>query len=69
LLDDGENIFRGNLVPTEAELAELEGRDFETAHELLDRVHNERNRVVPSPERNGSRRSASVARKAQLRIK
>jgi type I restriction enzyme, S subunit len=61
--------FRGNLVPTEAELAEFEGREFETAHELLDRVHGERNLAAPAPERNGSRRSASVARKAQLRIK
>ncbi len=61
--------FRGELVPTEAELAELEGREFETAQALLDRIHDERNRVAPSRGRNGSRRSASVARKAELRIK
>ena len=61
--------FRGELVPTEAELAELEGREFETAQALLDRIHDERNRVAQSPGRNGSRRSASVARKAELRIK
>ena len=53
--------FRGNLVPTEAELAQLEGREFETAQELLDRPNDERNRVALSPERNGSRRSAPVA--------
>jgi type I restriction enzyme S subunit len=61
--------FRGELVPTEAELAELEGREFETAQALLDRIHDERNRVAPSPGRNGLRRSASVAHKAELRIK
>jgi len=61
--------FRGELVPTEAELAELEGREFETAQALLDRIHDERNCVAPSPGRNGSRRSASVPRKAELRIK
>ena len=30
--------FRGELVPTEAELARREGRDYETAEELLERV-------------------------------
>lgn len=30
--------FRGELVPTEAELAELEGRSFESAEELLARI-------------------------------
>ena len=30
--------FRGELVPTEAELAELEGRSFESAEELLVRI-------------------------------
>ncbi len=30
--------FRGNLVPTEAVLAEEEGRGFESAHELLARI-------------------------------
>jgi type I restriction enzyme S subunit len=60
--------FRGELVPTEAELAELEGREFETAQALLDRIHDERNRMAPSLGQNGLRRSASVARKAELRI-
>ena len=30
--------FCGELVPTEAELAELEGRSFESAEELLVRM-------------------------------
>lgn len=31
--------FRGELVPAEAELAQREGRDYETASSLLERVH------------------------------
>jgi type I restriction enzyme S subunit len=31
------NAFRGELVPTEAELARQEGREFESAEELLAR--------------------------------
>jgi len=54
--------FCGNWVPTEAELAQRERRDVETAHELLERVHDERHRATNSPGRNSSRRSASVAR-------
>lgn len=34
--------FRGQLVPTEAELAQAEGRDYESAHVLLARIHAER---------------------------
>ena len=34
--------FRGELVPTEAELARREGRDFEPASALLERVRVER---------------------------
>jgi hypothetical protein len=30
--------FRGELVPTEFELAESEGRSFESAKELLERI-------------------------------
>jgi type I restriction enzyme, S subunit len=61
--------FRGNLVHTEAELAQRERRDFEPAHQLLERIHDARHRAAASPERNSSRRSAPFARKAQLRIK
>jgi type I restriction enzyme S subunit len=32
--------FRGELVPTEAELAKAEGRSFESAEELLKRIAN-----------------------------
>jgi len=34
--------FRGELVPTEAELARREGRDFEPASVLLERIRSER---------------------------
>jgi type I restriction enzyme S subunit len=34
--------FRGELVPTEAELARQEGRDYETAEQLLARIHREK---------------------------
>jgi len=33
--------FRGDLVATEAELARSEGRGFESASALLDRIHRE----------------------------
>ena len=36
--------FRGELVPTEAELARQEGRDHEPAEELLRRVRTARPR-------------------------
>ena len=35
------NAFSGELVPTEAELARVEGRIYETAEELLARVRHE----------------------------
>jgi type I restriction enzyme S subunit len=34
--------FRGELVPTEAELARREGRDYEPASVLLERIRAER---------------------------
>lgn len=46
--------FRGELVPTEAELAAAEGRDFESASQLLDRI-----RSLHQP--NASKRKATAA--------
>jgi len=37
--------FRGELVPTEAELAEPEGREYETAAMLLDRIKADQSQV------------------------
>lgn len=39
--------FRGELVPTEAELARREGRSYESAAELLARIRAERQQPVP----------------------
>ena len=40
--------FRGELVPTEAELARREGRDYETAAQLLYRIKSERAAITES---------------------
>jgi hypothetical protein len=39
--------FRGELVPTEAGLAEAEGREFESAEVLLGRIHGEKTKSSP----------------------
>ncbi|MBN8625961.1 MAG: restriction endonuclease subunit S [Planctomycetes bacterium] len=49
--------FRGELVPTEAELARQEGRDYEPASELLDRIRA--SRVIPAPDVPKQRKSAA----------
>jgi type I restriction enzyme S subunit len=49
--------FRGELVPTEAELARLEGRDYEPASVLLERIRAEReNATQVKPIKTRSRR-------------
>jgi len=40
-------VFRGELVPTEAELARREGRSYETASELLARIKSEKEKTSP----------------------
>ncbi len=50
--------FSGELVPTEAELARAEGRSYETAAELLERV-----RRVPEAKSGPARRSSGKATK------
>lgn len=52
--------FRGELVPTEAELARREGRDYETAFVLLQRIKAQR--TVTDAHR-GSRRNTTRAKK------
>jgi len=54
--------FRGELVPTEAELARLEGRSYESASELLTRIEAER-------EAKGSTKSINRIRRPQRRVK
>lgn len=46
-----ERALRGELVPTEAELARLDGREYEPASLLLDRVRAERPDALDSGER------------------
>jgi type I restriction enzyme S subunit len=52
--------FRGELVPTEAELARREGRDYEPASVLLERVKKEREAADQNaqPSRTARRRNA-----------
>lgn len=55
--------FSGELVPTEAELARAEGRDYETAAQLLERIKASEE-GAPNGERTRKRREASPARRA-----
>jgi type I restriction enzyme S subunit len=49
-------VFRGELVPTEAELARREGREYEPASVLLERIKAERESQTSSkPERKRTR--------------
>ncbi len=51
--------FRGELVPTEAELARREGREYEPASVLLERIHAEReSRPKPARKRAARKRTA-----------
>jgi type I restriction enzyme S subunit len=56
--------FRGELVPTEAELAHNEGRDYEPASALVERVRASR-RTTPHPEERKTTRRARHKRTAQ----
>lgn len=53
--------FRGELVPTEAELARREGREFESAEELLGRINRETvtQTLTSNPRRRRSIREAT----------
>jgi type I restriction enzyme, S subunit len=50
--------FRGELVPTEAELARLEGRDYEPASKLLQRIRSERELATPASPKPAKRKTA-----------
>ena len=47
--------FRSELVPTEAELARREGRPYEPASALLERIRAEREKVMGNQKRKRSR--------------
>ena len=55
--------FRGELVPTEAELARAEGRDFEPASVLLERIRAERDGGSDEPGTKSRRVSRSKSSK------
>jgi type I restriction enzyme, S subunit len=52
--------FRGKLVPTEAEVAEVDGRTFESAEELLSRIHETQSTQISGVR--AQRRKASANR-------
>jgi type I restriction enzyme S subunit len=52
--------FRGELVPTEAELARREGRDYEPASVLLDRIRERLNHSAGKTKQKSKARKASV---------
>ena len=51
--------FGGELVPTEAELARREGRDYEPASVLLERIKAERNGAAEKPKGRQRRRTST----------
>jgi len=59
--------FAGELVPTEAELARREGRSYEPATVLLDRIPAERGRAKAAPQRRRRSMATSASRGARSR--
>jgi type I restriction enzyme, S subunit len=60
------NAFRGELVPTEAELARQEGRDYEPASVLLERIRA--TRAAATSESKVTTRSRAEPRKKSRRV-
>ena len=58
--------FRGELVPTEAELARREGRDYEPASVLLERILAEREAAGPAPRKKRAPRRAASGGREQM---
>ena len=56
--------FRGELVPTEADLAQAEGRDYETAEQLLARIREELAQRKPEKK---TRRKTSKRKKVAMK--
>ena len=55
--------FSGALVPTEAELAAKEGRNYENAHELLERIRRAQNAQPGEPRRGRTQEERCKARR------
>ena len=58
--------FRGELVPTEAELARREGREYEPASVLLERIKAERTSAQSVQKPSSRRRSSRKAKSAEV---
>ena len=58
--------FRGELVATEAELARREGREYEPASLLLERIKNDRNQVA-TPSTRSRRPTTAGSRSRRVR--
>jgi type I restriction enzyme, S subunit len=58
--------FRGELVPTEAELAAEEGRDYEPASVLLERIKESRKQTKPAKRERGGNARVSVSHIANV---
>jgi type I restriction enzyme S subunit len=59
--------FRGELVPTEAELARLEGREYESAEQLLERIRATHTASNEDRPRAGREHAAARAQKGTRR--
>jgi len=57
--------FRGELVITEAELAEKEGRDFESAEKLLERILDEKAKLIGIRKSRGNRKRTKQENKSK----
>ena len=58
--------FRGELVPTEAELARHQGRDYEPASVLLDRIKSQRQSEPKRPDHSPRRKQQNPKRPSRL---
>jgi len=56
----GGKAFRGELVPTEHALAEREGREYETAEELLFRIRTAKTEEQPVSKKKQGRSKAEL---------
>jgi type I restriction enzyme S subunit len=59
--------FRGDLVPTEADLARREGRNYEPASVLLERIRAEREGADGQAQPNSTRREKKRGRRRGIR--
>jgi type I restriction enzyme S subunit len=59
--------FRGELVPTEAELARREGREYEPASVLLERIKKEREKAEQKQPKRGKKATATKQRTGSKR--